>query len=288
MAAARRAAEEAAVVDIGDGMAYVTRHAECRQLLRDTDGFSSAQGFKAPGRRRAARGPHAGRARPATHTLVRRVMVTALTPKAVKAASRTSRRRRRRLLDALPATGEADLVPIHGAAAQRVHSAPARLPRGRRAAAHGVGQGPHRERVPRTTPQPRGRRGLRRRVPRVRGLHRRPHRRAEAQPDRDDVTTKLLELEVDGERLTPRQLRATGAQPHHRRAHDHEPLVGNLLVELFTVPGLEARLRTDADALPRAIEESLRLAPPVMFVAARGRRDTDVVGDAVCTGASVS
>ena len=41
--------EESAVVDIGDGMAYVTRHAECRHLLRDTDGFSSAQGFKAPG-----------------------------------------------------------------------------------------------------------------------------------------------------------------------------------------------------------------------------------------------
>jgi hypothetical protein len=39
---------ESAVVDIGDAMAYVTRHAECR-LLRDTDGFSSAQGFKAPG-----------------------------------------------------------------------------------------------------------------------------------------------------------------------------------------------------------------------------------------------
>src|SRR5437879_13071967 len=41
--------EESAVVDIGDGMAYVTRHDACRQLLRDTEGFSSAQGFKAPG-----------------------------------------------------------------------------------------------------------------------------------------------------------------------------------------------------------------------------------------------
>ena len=41
--------KESAVVDIGDGIAYVTRHAECRRLLRDTDSFSSAQGFKAPG-----------------------------------------------------------------------------------------------------------------------------------------------------------------------------------------------------------------------------------------------
>jgi cytochrome P450 len=77
---------ESAVVDIGDGMAYVTRHSECRELLRDTEGFSSAQGFKAPGVFVPIEDRTLGELDPPTHTLVRRVMVTALTPKSVKAA----------------------------------------------------------------------------------------------------------------------------------------------------------------------------------------------------------
>src|SRR3954468_20550603 len=77
--------QEAAVVDIGDGMAYVTRHAQCRELLRDTEGFSSAQGFKAPGVVVPIEERTLGELDPPNHTLVRRVMVTALTPKMIKA-----------------------------------------------------------------------------------------------------------------------------------------------------------------------------------------------------------
>src|SRR6266513_316771 len=102
--------EESAVVDIGDGMAYVTRHAECRQLLRDTDAFSSAQGFKAPGVVVPIEDRTLGELDPPSHTLVRRVMVTALTPKAVKAAEPYIESTAKSLLDALPDAGEADLV----------------------------------------------------------------------------------------------------------------------------------------------------------------------------------
>ena len=75
---------------------------------------------------------------------------------------------------------------------------------------------------------------------------------------RDDVTTKLLELEVDGHRLTPRQLRAMVRNLITGGLTTTSQLLGNLLYELFTVPGLEDRLRSDPEALPRAIEESLR------------------------------
>src|SRR5256885_4042663 len=102
---------EAAVVDIGDGMAYVTRHAECRHLLRDTDGFSSAQGFKAPGVIVPIEDRTLGELDPPNHSLVRRVMVTALTPKSVKAAEPYIESKAKALLDALPGEGEADLVP---------------------------------------------------------------------------------------------------------------------------------------------------------------------------------
>src|SRR3954465_8794436 len=103
--------KEAAVVDIGDGMAYVTRHAECRQLLRDTAGFSSAQGFKAPGVVVPIEDRTLGELDPPNHTLVRRVMVSALTPKMVAAAEPYIASTAKTLLDALPDEGEADLVP---------------------------------------------------------------------------------------------------------------------------------------------------------------------------------
>src|SRR5207244_9959641 len=104
---------------------------------------------------------------------------------------------------------------------------------------------------------------------------------------RDDVTTKLLELEVDGHRLTPRQLRAMVRNLITAGLTTTSQLLGNLLYELFTVPGLEERLRSDPESLPRAIEESLRLAPPVMFVPRGCVRDTEVDGTVLHPGRRV-
>src|SRR5207237_2125411 len=92
-------------------MAYVTRHGECRRLLRDTEGFSSAQGFKAPGVVVPLEDRTLGELDPPNHTLVRRVMVTALTPKSVKAAEPYIEAKAKSLLDALADRGETDLVP---------------------------------------------------------------------------------------------------------------------------------------------------------------------------------
>src|SRR3954462_11049177 len=103
--------EQSAVVDIGDGMAYVTRHAECRRLLRDTEAFSSAQGFKAPGVVVPMEDRTLGELDPPNHTLDLRVMVTALTPKVVRGAEAYIEAKANALLDALPKHGEADLVP---------------------------------------------------------------------------------------------------------------------------------------------------------------------------------
>src|SRR5207248_11358592 len=103
--------KQPAVGDIGDGIAHVTRHAECRRLRRATDGFSSAQGFKAPGVVVPMEDRTLGELDPPNHTLVRRVMVTALTPRSVKGAEPYIEAMARRLLDALPEDGEVDLVP---------------------------------------------------------------------------------------------------------------------------------------------------------------------------------
>jgi cytochrome P450 len=279
--------KESAVVDIGDGMAYVTRHAECRELLRDTEGFSSAQGFKAPGVVVPVEDRTLGELDPPNHSMVRRVMVTALTPKSVKAAEGYIESTAKRLLDALPRSGEADLVPAFTAPlpnASTVHilgfpeeDAPQIMAWAKDLIESGF-PGTHRNRE--------GVEGFLEGFPDFAGYidARIDERRT---TPRDDVTTKLLELEVDRERLTPRQLRAMVRNLVTGGLTTTSQLLGNLLFELFTVPGLEDRLRSDLQALPRAIEESLRIAPPVMFIPRGCRRDTEVDGTVLHSGQRV-
>lgn len=279
--------ERSAVVDIGDGMAYVTRHAECRQLLRDTEGFSSAQGFKAPGVVVPLEDRTLGELDPPNHTLVRRAMVTALTPKAVKAAEPYVEATARALLDALPRRGQADLVPTFTSPlpnASTVHLLgfpEADAPRVMTWAKELIESG-----FPATHRNRDGVFGFADGFPDFAGYidARIDERRTDPG---DDVTTKLLELEVDGVRLTPRQLRAMVRNLITGGLTTTSQLLGNLLHQLFTVPGLEARLRADADAVPRAIEESLRLAPPVMFIPRGCVRDTDVGGTVLHAGERV-
>jgi cytochrome P450 len=268
--------EESAVVDIGDGMSYVTRHAECRHLLRDTDGFSSAQGFKAPGVVVPVEDRTLGELDPPNHTLVRRVMVTALTPRSVRAAEPYIESKATALLDDLPEGGEADLVPTFTGPlpnASTVHL----LGFPEEDAPHVMAwaKGLIESGFPATHRNPDGVFGFAEGFPDFAGYIDARVEERRSQP-RDDVTSKLLELEVDGERLTPRQLRAMVRNLITGGLTTTSQLLGNLLYQLLTVPGLEDRLRSDHDALPRAIEESLRLAPPVMFIPRGCVRDTDV------------
>ena len=279
--------EESAVVDIGDGMAYVTRHGACRQLLRDTEGFSSAQGFKAPGVVVPLEDRTLGELDPPNHTLVRRVMVTALTPKSVRSAESYIEAKAKALLDSLPDAGEADLVPsftvpLPNASTVHLLGFPeADAPKTMAWAKDLIESG-----FPATHRNRDGVEGFADGFPDFATYidDRINERRTNPQ---DDVTTRLLELEVDGERLTPRQLRAMVRNLITGGLTTTSQLLGNLLHQLFTVPGLEDRLRSDPDALPRAIEESLRLAPPVMFIPRGCVRDTDVDGTTLHAGQRV-
>jgi cytochrome P450 len=268
--------KESAVVDIGDGMAYVTRHAECRALLRDTDAFSSAQGFKAPGVVVPIEDRTLGELDPPNHNLVRRVMLSALTPRVVTAAEPYIAATAKDLLDALPDQGTADLVPTYTGPlpnASTVHLLGFPEEDGPQVMAWAkdlIESG-----FPATHCNRDGVFGFAEGFPAFAGYidARIDERRQQPQ---NDVTTKLLELEVDGERLTPRQLRAMVRNLITGGLTTTSQLLGNLLHQLFTVPGLEERLRSDDGALPRAIEESLRLAPPIMFIPRGCVRKTQV------------
>jgi cytochrome P450 len=284
---------EGPLATIGDGMVYVTRHAECRDVLRDTTSFSNASGFKAPGVVVPPEDRILGEMDPPQHGAVRRVMVTALTPKVVRSAEDFIRRTAAGLLAALPVPGRADLVPAFT------------VPLPNRVTVHLLGLPPEdadtiaawaKELMvsgfPATNRSERGE-GFANAFPEFAGYidEKIADRAAALDAGRDEhpdeVLTRLLKLEVDGERLGRRRLRALVRNLITGGLTTTSQLLGNLVHHVVTDATLEAAVRGDPRMLAGAVEESLRLRPPVMFVLRGCVHETAVGGAAVRAGERV-
>jgi cytochrome P450 len=282
--------EQCPVATIAGGMRYVTRHAECRDTLRDTTSFSNASGMKAPGVEIPAADRLLGELDPPIHTSVRRVMVTALAPKLVHGAEPFVRDTADLLLDALPADG-AELV------------AEFTVPLPNRVTMHLLGFDPAdadavgrwakdlmESPFPATNRTERGE-GFADAFPDFAGY-------IDAQIDRrvadlargddvDDVLARLLRLDVDGEPLPRRQVRALVRNLITGGLTTTSQLLGNVLYEVLSTPVVEHAVRGGEAQLARVIEESLRIAPPVLFMARGCVRETAVGGTPIAAGQRV-
>ena len=281
---------EGAVVEIAQGMQYVTRHAECRDVLRDTETFSNASGMKAPGVEIPAEDRLLGELDPPRHTRVRRVMVTALAPKVVHAAEPFVRETADSLLTGV--TGPtADLVPAFTVQLPNLVTLhllgldPADAPQ-LAAWAKGLMEST----FPATNRTERGE-GFAGAFPEFAGyidehIASRTAQLADGTAP-DDVLARLLQLDDDGEQLPLRQVRALVRNLITGGLTTTSQLLGNLLHELLTDASVERALRASDDALGRAIEESLRLAPPVLFMARACVRDVEIGGCPISSGTRV-
>jgi cytochrome P450 len=275
---------------VAGALRYVTRYAEARGVLRDTKTFSNASGLKAPGVDIPVEDRLLGELDPPRHTAVRRVMVTAMTPKVVHATEPFIASTAARLLDALP-HDRFDLVASYTGV----------LPN--RVTMHLLGFDPAdsdqlarwaKELMESTFPAlnrtDRGI-GFAAAFPDFAGYidARIAERTAQlaAGDDRDDVLARLIRLEVDDDPLPPQQLRALVRNLVTGGLTTTTQLLGNLIFELLVRPELEAALRADRALLATAIEESLRLTPPVLFMARGCVRDTQIGGCPVRAGERV-
>jgi cytochrome P450 len=258
------------VVEIANGMQYVTRHGEARYVLRDTAHFSNASGMKAPGVEVPPEDRLLGELDPPRHTAVRRVMVTAMTPKVVHAAEPFIRSTAKDLLAALDAE-RADLVTGYSVV----------LPN--RVTVHLLGFAPAdadqlagwaKELMESTFPAlnrtERGE-GFAAAFPEFAGYidARIDERlaRVAAGDAPDDVLTRLVSLQIDDEPLPPPQRRALVRNLITGGLTTTSQLIGNLLHALLVDQELERRVRADRALIETAIEESLRLSPPILFLA---------------------
>ncbi len=110
-------------------------------------------------------------------------------------------------------------------------------------------------------------------------------RRDPAAPD--DLLARLVRSRLDGEALSPVVLRTLTAHVVLGGISTTTNLIGSMLYRILRDPALHAHLRAQPTSIAAAVEESLRLDPPVLFVMRVCTRATDVAGEPIEAGARV-
>jgi cytochrome P450 family 142 subfamily A polypeptide 1 len=100
----------------------------------------------------------------------------------------------------------------------------------------------------------------------------------------DDLVSRLLVTEVGGLRLTDIEIRTQLISLILGGNETTRHLIGNLLVRLATDPDLFARLKADPSLVAAAVDESLRLDPPVHQMLRTVEVETDRFGPSMCPG----
>lgn len=101
---------------------------------------------------------------------------------------------------------------------------------------------------------------------------------------KDDLITRLIEAEVDGERLTHEQLLGFFQLLVVGGQETTANLINNAVLCLLEDPDEFARLRADRDLMGKAIEEVLRYRAPVQWVMRTPRRDIEMHGRTIPAG----
>jgi cytochrome P450 len=112
-------------------------------------------------------------------------------------------------------------------------------------------------------------------------------RKGSADPP-DDFITRLINTEVDGERLTDLEMRTQLAFLLMSGNETTRHLIGNMLDTICTDPALYAQIRDDRNLVPTVVEESLRHDPPIHVLLRDCTRDTTVDGHPIPAGVKVA
>src|SRR5262249_21708862 len=97
----------------------------------------------------------------------------------------------------------------------------------------------------------------------------------------DDLTSELVGVEVDGERLDDQEIVGFVGLLLLAGHITTTALLGNAVLTLDEHPGAAAELRADPTRLPGAIEEVLRYRSPFPRLARRAARDVELGGQAI-------
>lgn len=263
---------ETPIVRLAPNLLYVSRWHDCWEVLRDPVTFGNANGFKVvdiPEEERML-----GEMDPPRHPAIRRVMRTGFTRSFVAGQAEYARKRAETLVEAIAAAPSAELVSAYCD----------RLPNDVSLHMLGVPESDSQQLIdwakdllhsdwPSKHESERGY-GIAGGFPEFAAYLDAlvdDRRRTDAP---DDVLARLVRCELDGEPLSKTVLRTMAVQLIVGGFSTGTNMVGSLLYRMLSEPDLHARIRADLSLVPAAVEESLRLDPPVLFVLRNVMRDT--------------
>ncbi|MBJ22367.1 MAG: cytochrome P450 [bacterium] len=276
---------ESPVVRLPGGFVYVSRWADCWQVLRDPLTFANGNGFKAvemPDEERML-----GEMDPPRHPRLRRIMRQSFDRRSVEAERPFARDTAKRLLSAWGPGSRVDLISqftdqitnlasfhllgfpledserVVGWVRELLHSDWPELNRTRR------GQ------------------GLEGAFPELSAYFDGLVEARRGEGAAEDLLTRLVRSRLEGEPLTPTVLRTLTAHLVLGGISTTTNLLGSLLLRILRDSELHARLRGEPSLIAAAVEESLRLDPPVLFVRRVCRRETAIAGVRILEGEPV-
>ncbi|MFI6596589.1 cytochrome P450 [Nonomuraea sp. NPDC050536] len=98
---------------------------------------------------------------------------------------------------------------------------------------------------------------------------------------RDDLLTRLVQAEVDGERLDPEQVVNTASLILLAGHVTSTVMIGNTVLCLAGEPEAERKVRADPTLIPQALEESMRLRSPFMQAGRVTTTEVEVAGTTI-------
>ncbi|MBL6456012.1 cytochrome P450 [Belnapia sp. T6] len=286
--------EHAPVKRMADGSLFLTRWADLDRIYRDTKTFSSDK--------REEFRPKYGATPlyehhttslvfndPPLHTRVRRLIAGALMPRALAAMEPGLHALVARLLDAIEARGEADLIEDFAAAIPiEVIGNLLAVPVEERGPLRGWSLAILGALEPVVTPEAaaRGNEAVTEFLDYLRSLVAR--RRARPGDPATDVLTRLIQGEADGERLTEAELLHNCIFLLNAGHETTTNLIGNGLELLLRFPDQRARLLAEPGLIATAIEEFLRYESSNQLGNRRVVAETEIGGVPVAAGTLVT
>jgi cytochrome P450 len=281
----RRWRRESPIVRLAGDHVYVARWEDCWTVLRDPEIFANRNGFKAvemPDEERML-----GEMDPPRHTRLRRIMRASFGRPAVEAQRVFARSTADALLADISSRSAAELVseftdPISNLVSFHLLGFPLedseRIIGWVRALLHS--DWPAQNRTERGQ-------GLSGAFPEFADyLDALVDARRDASAP-DDLVARLVRSRLDGKALSDTVLRSLTAHLVLGGISTTTNLLGSLLLRILRDPALHARLRDSPKEVPAAVEEALRLDPPVLFVMRVCQRDTRVGSEVIEAGTRV-
>lgn len=278
----RRWRAESPIVRLGPNLLYVSRWHDCWEVLRDPLTYGNANGFKVvdiPEEERSL-----GEMDPPRHPILRRVMRTGFTRGFVAAQADYARRRAEVLVDAIAEKPSSELVSelcdrlpndvslhmlgVPEADSQQIIEWAKELLHSDWTWKHETDRGF----------------GIVGSFPEF-SAYLDALVEARRRPDApDDVLSRLGKATLEGKPLSATVMRTLAVQLIVGGFSTGTNMVGNLLHRILREPELHGRIRRDLSLVPAAVEESLRLDPPVVFILRNVMRDTALRGIPLAKG----